>query len=179
MNVGTYVYDSERTESFTTQFLPVPNGTKIYYSIGQKGGENYPPADPMLGLDTTKEYAAGEKIEIRGETIIKAVAVNAQGQKSDIGVFYYNVVPETPVAPPSAVLSDPIAYLPVFAPSGSTVTYTVNGVQNTVLMDDFHQIYIDPNTGLAYKDQEMCIRDSVRIPCRPISIFPAMLNINP
>ena len=153
LNVGTYVYDSERTESFTTQFLPVPNGTKIYYSIGQKGGENYPPADPMLGLDTTKEYAAGEKIEIRGETIIKAVAVNAQGQKSDIGVFYYNVVPETPVAPPSAVLSDPIAYLPVFAPSGSTVTYTVNGVQNTVLMDDFHQIYIDPNTGLAYKDQ--------------------------
>ena len=43
LNVGTYVYDSERTESFTTQFLPVPNGTKIYYSIGQKGGENYPP----------------------------------------------------------------------------------------------------------------------------------------
>lgn len=46
----------------------------------------------------------GEDIPVKGHTIIKAVAVNAFGVKSDVGIFEYVVTPEAPKAAPSATV---------------------------------------------------------------------------
>ncbi len=139
------------SEPFTTQFVPVPTGTTIYYTISY--GNKIEP-DPIPGEDGTYEYTPGDEIDIKGKTIIKAVAVNSFGAKSDIGIFEYVITPEAPVAAPSAVVgSDKLPVVPVETVEGSNVTYTVENFEN-VIEDAPEKFYIDMSTGNAYADED-------------------------
>ncbi len=135
---------------YTTQFMPVPNGTKIYYTISHDGEAL---ADPVPGAEGTVEYVPGDEVAVRGRTTIKAVAVNAFNARGDIGIFDYTVVPQAPSAPPSATVSGGLPVVPVTAVTGSTIIYDVNGVENTFVLEDRTVFYIDTATGNAYKDK--------------------------
>lgn len=138
------------SDPFVTQFAPVPTGTKIYYTIAY-GNEVKP--DPIPGEDGTFEYTPGDEIEIKGKTLIKAVAVNSFGAKSDIGIFEYTITPEAPVAAPSAIIgSDKLPVVPVETVEGSTVYYTVEDFENYI-KNAPEKFYIDMSTGDAYKDE--------------------------
>lgn len=138
-------------EGYTTQFMPVPAGTKIYYTIGY---DNAVVADPVPGAEGTVEYQ-GEQIALKGETIIKAVAVNVFGAKSDIGVFGYTITPESPrTAPSSIVGGEQLPVIPVDAVEGSTVTYSIGGFKNTFVNTGSERFYIDLSTGNAYRDAD-------------------------
>lgn len=151
---GVYTLKNGNDEGFTTGFLPVPDGVTIYYTVAYNHDGDYPQPDPNKGYEQTKIYKPGEDILLRGETIIKAVAENAFGIRSDMGVFHYTIVPEAPSAPPSTTFSGGISILPVTAVPGSAVTYTVNGFTNTFTVPDNGLFYIDPNTGNAYVDEK-------------------------
>lgn len=148
---GNYTREIGDTTGFSTQFMPVSQGTDIYYTISYDG--NFI-ADPIPGSASTIKYD-GNPIEIKGNTIIKAVAVNVFGVKSDIGIFEYTITPEAPKAAPSATLGgNKLPVVPVSAVVGSTVNYTINGFANQfpATTDTF---YIDTETGNAYLD-ELC-----------------------
>ncbi len=150
---GDYTLKIGDTDGYSTQFMPVPNGTEIYYTISYDG--SFCP-DPVPGTDGTIKYD-GTPIDVKGSTLIKAVAVNIFGVKSDVGIFDYTVTPEAPKAAPSAVINaDKLPVVPVEAVAGSTVKYDVNGVANEFVTDD-GSFYIDLNTGNAYEDAE-CIK---------------------
>lgn len=151
---GSYIKKIGSTEDYTTQFMPVPNGTTIYYTVSY-GDEVL--ADPVPGTEGTIEYD-GTPIDIKGNTIIKAVAVNVFGVKSDIGIFGYTVTPETPKAAPSATIhSDTLPVVPVEAVAGSTVSYTIGDVENSFVAPDSEKFYIDTQTGNAYEDADCTI----------------------
>lgn len=147
---GKYIRKIGDDVSFFTQFMPVPNGTKIYYSISYGGAFM---ADPMPNMSGTIEYD-DKPIEVKGHTIIKAVAVNQFGVKSDVGIFEYIVAPEAPKAAPSASVSGSrLPLVPVSAVKGSLVSYEINGVLNTFTCTD-GIFYLDTQTGNAYRDKE-------------------------
>lgn len=138
-------------DDFFTQFMPVPTGTTIYYTVSYGGEVN---SDPVPGMDGTIEYN-NEYIPVKGKTIIKAVAVNSFGAKSDIGIFEYTVTPEAPVAAPSATISgDRLPVVPVSAVEGSTVKYKIGDFENEFVNDGGEVFYIDTATGNAYRDKE-------------------------
>lgn len=148
---GNYTVEVNDPQSYSTMFMPVPEGTKIYYTVDYKG--DFCP-DPVPGDDSfTKEYK-GEAIKVEGNTVIKAVAVNIFGVKSDIGIFDYTVSPQAPVAAPSATInSHKLPTVPVKAVPGSKVTYEVDGNENSFVTKD-GVFYIDMSTGNAYSDLE-------------------------
>lgn len=138
-------------DGYSTQFMPVPHNTKIYYTVSYDG-KLCP--DPVPNAGEAKEYK-DEFIEIKGNTVIKAVAVNAFGVQSDVGIFSYIVTPEAPKAAPSAVLAEQrLPVVPVDAVVGSTVKYKINGLENTFKNSDGERFYIDTHTGNAYRDPE-------------------------
>jgi len=146
-------------EDFFTEFLPVPTGTTIYYTVDYEGG---PCPAPMPGDGITKPYVPGEtKIDVKGKTIIRAVAVNEFNVRSDIATFTFTVVPEAPIAAPSASVYGELPVVPATSVPGSTVTYTVteqndlNDKYNvSFVTPDNGQFYIDTTTGNAYKDKD-------------------------
>lgn len=139
------------SEPYTTQFVPVPDGTNIYYTISH-GDEAV--SDPVPGADGTYEYKPGEEIELKGRTIIKAVAVNSFGAKSDIGIFEYVITPEAPVAAPSATIGgNKLPVVPVDAVEGSTVKYEIGDFENKFVAEN-ERFYINTSTGNAYEDEE-------------------------
>lgn len=145
---GNYTHKIGDTNGFSTQFMPVPQGTEIYYTISYGG--NFIP-DPVPGSNTTIKYD-GSPIEVKGKTLIKAVAVNVFGVKSDIGIFEYTITPEAPQAAPSAVIGGTaLPVIPVSAIQGSTVEYTINGFTNSFPAST-GTFYIDTSTGNAYID---------------------------
>ena len=144
---GVYIQDVDNAEGFSTQFMPVSNGITIYYTVGTR--EN-PPEDPVPGV--AEEYVPGTDISITGETMIKAIAVNAFRAKSDIAIFDYTIVPEAPAAPPSATVEGELPVIPVTAVGGSTVHYIINGFENAFVLTEGNQFYIDVKTGSAYRD---------------------------
>lgn len=138
-------------EGYKTQFMPVPKGTQIYYTISEDG--TFCP-DPVPGTDGTHLYNGTDFIDIKGQTVIKAVAVNVFGVKSDVGIFAYTIIPEAPVAAPSAEISgDKLPVVPVDAVKGSTVIYEIGGFANEFVNDEDERFYIDTNTGSAYRDE--------------------------
>ena len=137
------------SEPYTTQFLPVPNGTTIYYTVDG--------SDPIPGKSGTIEYKAGDKIDVYGKTMIKAVAVNVFNVKSDIGIFDYTIVPAAPVAPPSADVSEKLPVIPVTAVEGSTVSYEINGTTNSFKLESGTVFYLDTATGNAYQNKDCTI----------------------
>ncbi|UKI35260.1 MAG: hypothetical protein L6V93_13770 [Clostridiales bacterium] len=109
--------------------------------------------DPVPNGTDTVKYDGGQ-IEVKGETVIKAVAVNIFGVKSDIGIFSYTVAPEAPRCAPSAAVSgDRLPVVPVSAVKGSTVRYSINGFENEFLCTD-GTFYLDTQTGGVYLDKD-------------------------
>ncbi|MCC8161539.1 MAG: chitobiase/beta-hexosaminidase C-terminal domain-containing protein [Oscillospiraceae bacterium] len=160
---GVYIIENGSTDTYTAQFLPVQDGVTIYYTVAYASQGEYPKGDPNIGYyDETVTYTAGDEIPLIGETIIKAVAVNAFGIRSDLGVFSYTITPEAPEIPPSAVLSGDLNPLRVVAVPGSAVTYTIGesnaGFTNTLTAPDDGVFYIDPATGEAYADEALTTR---------------------
>lgn len=146
---GKYIRKVSPDKDYTTQFVPVPEGTKIYYTISYDG--KFMP-DPIPGKTGTYEYKNGDEIPVKGNAIIKAVAVNAFNVKSDIGIFGYTVVPEPPRAAPSAEIGgNVLPVVPVYTVKGSTVSYTLNSFKNEFKCAD-GVFYIDTSTGEAFSD---------------------------
>lgn len=151
---GNYIRKIGDDIGFSAKFMPIPTGTEIYYTISYDGTFT---ADPVPGTAGTNKFDFDSKpivpITVKGHTIIKAVAVNAFGVKSDVGIFEYIVTPEAPKAAPSAVISgDTLPVVPVSAVKGCTVKYDVNGFENEFICGD-SSFYIDTATGNAYKDE--------------------------
>ena len=148
---GNYIIPVGSDQRYTTLFMPVPEGTKIYYRVSYDG--DFCP-DPVPGdTENTIEYT-GKPIPINGKTLIKAVAVNVFGVSGDVGIFDYTVTPEAPVAAPSSTInSEKLPVVPVFCVEGSTVKYEVNGKENEFVAKD-SIFYIDMSTGNAYSDKE-------------------------
>lgn len=145
---GNYVHSIDNEIGYSTGFMPVPDGTEIYYTVSYDGMFT---EDPVPNMSGTVKYD-GTPIEIKGRTIIKAVAVNSFGIKSDIGIFEYVVSPETPVAAPSAEISGKLPVVPVNTVKGSTIKYELNGFFNEFVCEN-GIFYIDTSTGNAYEDE--------------------------
>ncbi len=151
---GNYIRKIGDEIGFSTKFMPVPTGTEIYYTISYDGTFT---ADPIPGTAGTSKFDFDSEpivpIIVKGHTIIKAVAVNVFGVKSDVGIFEYIVTPEAPKAAPSAVTGgDKLPIVPVRAVKGCTVKYDVNGIKNEFVCED-GSFYIDTANGNAYKDE--------------------------
>lgn len=146
------VYSVSDNNALTTQFLPVTHATEIYYTIAYQSDGGYPPEDPTPGAEGTLLYTPGTEIELKGETMIKAVAQNAFGIRSELGVFHYTVTPEAPTAPPSAFVAGSFDTIPVRSIDGASVTYNIGGEENTVTLSGISTFYIDTATGNAYAD---------------------------
>lgn len=147
---GSYTRKIGDEIGFSTQFMPVAADIEIYYTISYDGSFV---SDPIPNTENTFKYN-GEDIPVKGRTIIKAVAVNEYGTKSDVGIFEYVISPQAPIAAPSASISgEKLPVVLVSALLGSTVKYEINGFSNEFLCED-SVFYIDSATGNAYKDAE-------------------------
>lgn len=146
-----YILSSESGKPYTTSFRAQPEGTKIYYTYAY-GTEA---ETPKKGDAQTYEFSSGDEITLKGNTVIKAIAIDEKGRQSDLGVFYYTIVPEAPRIPESTILPDiNDVLLPVSGIEGATVHYNINGVENSVLLSGFNEFYVDPITGRAYLTPE-------------------------
>lgn len=150
---GSYTHEIGG-EPYSTAFLPVPEGTKIYYTVSYDGTFK---TDPVPGQADTVLYD-GKEISVKGHTILKAVAVNVFGVKSDIGIFEYIVASEAPIAAPSGSISGnnlPVVMINVV--EGSTVKYEI-GEGAEKFENEFDNapaiFYIDTNTGNAYRNPD-------------------------
>jgi len=142
-------------EQYSTQFIPVPQGTNIYYTVCYDGGLC---PEPVPNTDGTYLYDGTSFIDVKGNTVIKAIAVNAFGVKSDVGIFSYTITPEAPKAAPSATISGTVfPVVPVDAVKGSTVKYEIGSFNNEFLNADDEKFYIDTQTGNAFRDKECTV----------------------
>lgn len=152
---GEYIHKIENEDGYTTQFLPVPEGTVIWYTVGKKGEFI---EDPKPGQGSTKQYIPGDVIKVEGSMVIKAVAVNVFDVSSDVGVFEYTIIPEAPKSAPNATVDeDKLPVVPVYTVKGSDVTYETGNKSNTLKADeigDDGMFYIDTSTGNAYNTYE-------------------------
>lgn len=93
----TPVYHTHKEgEGVFTGFIPTSSDDiKIYYTISENG-KVAPEPDPN-DTKNTKAYEKGTVFELKGETVIKAIAVNTvYGTVSDMGVFRFVITPEEP-----------------------------------------------------------------------------------
>lgn len=168
---GNYVRRIGDDNGFETQFMPVLSGTDIFYTVSYDGAFL---EDPIPNTTGTIKYD-GQPIEVKGRTVIKAVAVNIFGIKSDIGIFEYTVTPEAPRAAPSAVIGgDKLPLVPVSAVKGCTVKYEINGFHNEFLCAEGN-FYLDTSTGNAYRDKNCT--DSLGVMNIGTIVAPAELDI--
>lgn len=144
-------------EGFETEFDQVPEGTRIYYTIGGDGYFDDP--DPDNVGNGTYEYD-GTPIEVTGKTTIKAIAVslvNGVDLISDVGVYSYTITPEAPVAAPSGVVDGtvlPVIPVDAICGEGAIVKYSINGGTFVEFENaDAERFYIDTATGNAYRDE--------------------------
>ena len=137
-----------------TLFEEVPEGTEIYYTVSTDSAYVPNPDPNEVGNGITKLYDK-TPIEIKGNTVIKAVAVNiidGMTVKSNVGVYPYTVIPDTPTAMASGEV-DRYALIPVDALSGNGcyVEYEINGYTGRFENKDNERFYIDISTGNAYR----------------------------
>ena len=156
--VGPYTRENGDPEEYKTYFLPVPTGTKIYYTISHDGTDPGP-ASQETGM--LYDFDNPVPLDVKGQTIIRAIAVDGNGVSSSEATFTYTVTPQTPEAAPTASIdSNKLPVVPVTAVPGSKVTYVLtekNGTPHeftiTAPAAD-GKFYVDINTGIAYPDKE-------------------------
>lgn len=172
---GGYIRKIGDSEGYKTRFRPVAGGVKIYYTIAYKNSSGeLSVKDPVPGGEGTFEYVTDTDIEVKGETLIKAIAVNALGVKSDIAIFDYVITPEAPKLPPSADVTDRLPVVPVNAVMGSQTVYDINGNTNSVVSES-GIFWLDTATGNAYEDEE-CTKP-LGTPMNKAIESPAVINI--
>ena len=163
-------YYTQETEAlFKTGFAPVTAGTKIYYTVTYGNGAE---ADPVpseaneIGSET-KLYVKGSQIELKGKTVIKAIAVNNDAKTggvaphSEMAVFGYWISPKAPTADPSGEIFggvNPLVKVEVIP--NTTVNYTI-GTDNYTFENESHDplsdlsvFYIDTQNGGAYRNAD-------------------------
>lgn len=155
---GGYTHKIGDDNGFETQFVPVLEGTEIYYTITTDGTN---PAEPVPNTSGVIKYTKYDTIDIKGHTAIRAVAVNAFGTASDVALFEYTVTPEAPQAAPSSasIGADKLPLVPVTAVKGCRIFYEIGDPRTS---DSFSadfvcedgSFYIDTNTGTAYKNSD-------------------------
>jgi len=151
---GIYIKENGDTKPITTGFGEQPKDTIIYYTVSYNGESV---STPYPGEKGTFPYE--NPIEIKGETVIKAVAINENGVRSDLGTFTYKVIPEAPVAAPSGTSAD-VTVIPVTTIPKAKVGYTIigdDGISHNVefiMPDDADKFFINPADGLPYKDEK-------------------------
>lgn len=153
---GNYPREIDNTEGFTTGFLPVATSTNIYYTVAYGDDVAVDPDPKDMPVTGTFKYD-GTPIKVEGKTVIKAIAVNEHGVKSDIGIFEYLIIPAPPKIPGSAINpNEEYELVPVTVIEGSDVTYIINGNENNIDADEIENgvFYINPNNGNAYSDTE-------------------------
>ena len=152
---GSYIVENLEASDYTTKFKPVPEQSTIYYSIGTIQN---PPADPVVGQDWTLEYTPDSDIALSGEVVIKAIVVDGFGVQSDVATYNYTIVPQIPYLPPSGDTDSAIASIPVQVAKGAQVKYTLTVGDQTITVVtepvEDGMLYIDPQTGKAYLDEE-------------------------
>lgn len=140
-------------KGYSTQFVKMSGDINIYYTFSNSNDtDNYPP-----DLAKGSEEWTNENIPITGETIINAVAEDSNGNRSQIGTFYYKIIPAAPVVPESSSYTD-IDFIPVTVVEGSEITYTINGEPHTIpadKMDGRTTVYINTQTGKAHADDDI------------------------
>ena len=157
------------SDEFKVQFIETPK-VDIYYTIGDK---NTPFDAPDLTVDSGAIKYDGNPIEIKNDTMIKAVAVrtvNGNVLKSDVTIFDYSITPEAPKAPSSTIVKE-LPLIPVDALSvektakercyveykigNDTDDYeTVKFCVDEIASDGHIRFYIDTKTGNAYADAQ-------------------------
>ncbi len=166
---GYYTREIESDE-FTVSFVEPPKGVEIYYTIGDR---NAPFDAPDLTIDGGAIKYDGNPIEIKNDTMIKAVSVqNVNGNivKSDIAVFDYIITPEAPTTPASSAVKElPLIPVDALAVEKSEndrcfVEYRIgndtdNHVTGSFCTDETDsdgriRFYIDTKTGNAYADAQ-------------------------
>ncbi|MBE5039529.1 chitobiase/beta-hexosaminidase C-terminal domain-containing protein [Ructibacterium gallinarum] len=148
------IYTVKNDDPITVTFMPTANSVKIYYTMAAVGDANYPPVDPTPGSEETQLYQPGDVIEVKGDVLIKAVAENSLGIRSDLGLFHYMAVPEAPTAPDSCIIDSAAFMIPIQSIDGALVTYSLGGAENQVQLLGINQFYVDAQTGNAYADRE-------------------------
>ena len=147
---GVYILENDNPNPFTTSFYAQPEGTKIYYTVGYGAS----PENPKKGSADTFEFN-GEDITLKGNTIIKAIAIDENGKQSDLRVFSYNIAPEAPKIPESTVIADIAGtLLPIKGIAGEKIHYEIGNMKNDVILEGFNTFYVDPVTGKAYRDTD-------------------------
>ena len=154
---GSYTLENAHSLQLSTDFAEVPDGVEIYYTVSRNGEAISVPYPGVVG---TEHYDGTTPIDVYGNTVIKAVAIDENGVRSDIGTFTYTVIPEMPVAAPSGMV-EALNVIPVTTISGATVTYKITGSasegESTVsftLPNDLSTFYINPADGLPYREQD-------------------------
>lgn len=159
------------SQEFTASFTECPDGTTIYYTIGDRN-------TPFDAPDITREngaikYEPGTEITVTNDTMIKAVSVqtvNGNILKSDVATFDYVITPEAPKAQASTQANElplvPVRALTVESTGNerSFVEYRIGndtqGYQSARFCvdetnsDGLVWFYIDTKTGNAYADAE-------------------------
>jgi len=151
---GYYVHDFDN-ETIETLFEEVPDGVEIYYTVNSDGA--YVPNPDMNDVESgiTKHYDGTTPIDIKGNTVIKAVAVaviDGVTVKSNIGVYTYTVIPEAPIALESGEIDD-YQLIPIDSVYGEDciVEYEINGIKGSFKNNDSGRFYLDLKTGNAYR----------------------------
>jgi len=160
------------SDEFYTMFITPPNGVEIYYTIGDKNTTFDAP--DLTGPGGAIKYKDGTKITVTNDTMIKAISVqtvNGNTVKSEEAKYWYEIAPESPTAPDSAVVLD----LPLIPVDAITVEKTQSGERCFVEYEigngtqgfepvrfcvdeqnsDGHiRFFIDTKTGNAYKSAD-------------------------
>lgn len=166
---GYYTRENGSAEGFTTGFLPVPSGTTIYYTVSYDGADCPTPVPGDTENGTHQNVPGKTFIDIKGKTVIKAIAVNEFGE-SEIASFTYTVTPEAPEATPSATVYGALPVVKVDGIAESEITYSITeqegnkeSVTVTLTVPESGTFYLDTATGTPYKTpdckSEDCLLD--------------------
>ncbi len=142
-----------------TLFDNVPDDVEIYYTVSYDGGYVPDPEPSEAGQGTTYKYEQTKPIDIKGHTVIKAVAVkliDGVALKSNIGVYTYTVTPEAPTAIKSGDLQQH-TLIPVQSVYGGNcyIEYEINEQTTRFANNGYEQFYIDTATGNVYVDNDI------------------------
>lgn len=152
---GYYTFDVD-DKKLDTLFDNVPDNVDVYYTVSYDGGYVPDPEPGEAGNGVTYKYDKTKPIEVKGHTVIKAIAVkliDGVSTKSNVGVYIYTVTPEAPTALKSGDIQKNIL-IPVQSVSGDNcyIEYEINENTTRFANNNYREFYIDTKTGNVYAD---------------------------